>query len=460
MDGDRTIVMESVRIGAGAAYAGDRVEPAVELAREADLDYLVFECLAERTIALAERRQREGGVGYNELLEERLRRLLPHCIENDVRVITNMGAADPEGAAAAARAVVDEGDASLTVATVTGSDVIDMFDGFGPETFGGDAVADYRDRAVSAHAYLGVDAVVDALELGADVVVSGRVADPSLFLAGMVHEFGWSLSPLDPADAVGQGVAVGHLLECAGQLTGGYFADPGRKDVPDLSRLGFPYATVACDGSASVHSLPDAGGRVTEATCTEQLLYEIADPERYVTPDAVADFGGVTFEPVDRAVDGEPVAGVAVSGATAALRTETLKVNVSYDDGWIGIGKMSYAGPNALGRAELAADVVRTRLDKIGVELRDFRVDYVGVDALHGETGREHAGDPYEVRLRVAGKCASETDARAVAREVERLYTNGPAGGGGARKDVRPNVGLVSTLISRDAVEPEVCVDD
>ncbi|WP_251329843.1 acyclic terpene utilization AtuA family protein [Haloplanus pelagicus] len=452
--------MESVRIGAGAAYAGDRIEPAVELARDADLDYLVFECLAERTIALAEYRQRGGGVGYNELLEERIERVIPHCIEHDVTVITNMGAADPAGATAAARAVVDDCDASLTVASVTGSDVTDGFDAFDDETFGDEAVADYRDRAVGAHAYLGVDGVVEALERGADIVIGGRIADPSLFLSAMVHEFGWSPSALESPVAVGQGIAIGHLLECAGQLTGGYFADPGRKEVPDLGRLGFPYATVAREGSASVHSLPETGGRVTEATCTEQLLYETADPARYVTPDAVADFGGVTLEPVDRAVDGEPVAGIAVSGATAAPRTETLKVNVSYDDGWIGVGELSYAGQNALERAELAADVVRTRLDTVGVDPRELRVDYVGVDALHGTTGRERADDPYEVRLRVAGKCDAESDARAVAREVERLYTNGPAGGGGASMDVRRNVGIVSTLLARSAVEPAVSVDE
>lgn len=275
----------------------------------------------------------------------------------------------------------------------------------------------------------------------------------------MVQESEWSTVPPEPADAVSQGITVGHLLDCAGPLTGGYFADPGRKDVDDLGHLGFPYAAVTPDGNASVHSLPAAGGSVTERTCTEQLLYETTDPERYITPDAVADFSGVDLDAVDRVVDGEPVPGVAVTGGTASPRTEILKVNVSYDDSWIGIGEISYRGPNALARAELAADVVRTRLDTIDSDVRELRTDCVGVDALHSQFGRERAGEPYEVCLRVAAKCTTEADAQTVAREVERLYTNGPAGGGGAQKTVWRNIGLVSTLISRDVVEPEVDLD-
>lgn len=442
---------DELRIGAGAGYAGDRIEPAVELARRPDLDYLVFECLAERTIALARLEMVNGdGHGYNPLLEDRLRAVLPACVENDVRVVTSMGAANPVGAAERARAIAtDLGHPDLAVASVSGSDVVDRFETLETETFDGEPTADYADDAVAADAYLGVGGIVEALDAGADLVITGRVGDSSLFLAPMVYEFDWTLEPLSRKDAVGQGLVAAHLIECAGQVTGGYHADPGQVDVPDLADLGFPVAEVSPDGEVTIAKSPETGGRITERSCTEQLCYEVHDPANYLTPDAVVDFSDVAVEQVaeDR---------VRVSGATATVRPDTLKVSIGYDAGVRGIGEISYAGPGAEERARLAGDIVRERLDRRGVPLGDLRVDLVGVDALHGPLGTE--GDPYEVRLRVAATCPTETAARAVAREVETLYTNGPAGGGGARMDVSRIVGVVSTLVDRDLVEPTVRV--
>ena len=287
--------MRHIRIGSGAGYSGDRIDPAVELAEQGSLDYLVFECLAERTIALAQKARRlDPAAGFDPLLEERMRAVLPLCARHSIRIVTNMGAANPLGAMERTRAVARSlGIPRLKIAAVTGDDVLELVRD-GDYTFPeiGQTARSMGDRLISANAYLGAEGIVGALAAGADVVITGRVADPSLFLAPLLHEFGWSASDWN---RLGQGTVVGHLLECAGQVTGGYFADPGYKDVPRLARLGFPLAEVAEDGSAVITKVAGSGGLVTRATCTEQLLYEIQDPAAYLTPDVVADFTRVTL---------------------------------------------------------------------------------------------------------------------------------------------------------------------
>ncbi len=452
--------MRTLRIGAGAGYAGDRIEPALELAEHGALDYLVFECLAERTIALAQQRRLANPAGgYDPMLAERMRRVLPACAARGVRVITNMGAANPEAAAReVARVARELGLAGLRIAAVTGDDVTDALRradmSFADlplmETDG--RVADVADKMISANAYLGAGPIVEALAGGADVVVTGRVGDPAMFLAPLVHAFGWAM---DDWPRLGRGTLVGHLLECAGQVTGGYFADPGHKDVAGLARLGFPLAVVGPDGDAVITKVAGSGGMVTRATCTEQLLYEVHDPARYVQPDVVADFSNVRLR-----ADGPDR--VAVTGGTGHPRTPTLKVSIGTRDSFIGEGQMSYAGAGALARARLALDIVAERLALTGVEASELRFDVIGVDALHRgpHVGQDNVGltnaEPGEVRIRVAGRTASMREAVRIGDEVETLYTNGPAGGGGAWKAARELVAVVSTLLPREAVTPRV----
>ena len=440
--------MRTVRIGAGAGYSGDRIEPALELAEHGALDYLVFECLAERTIALAQqRRLADPAAGYDPLLGERMRAVLPACAARGVRVITNMGAANPIAAAReVARIARDAGLAGLRIAAVTGDDVTAALrDADLPliETAG--RVGDVADRMIAANAYLGAGPIVEALAGGADVVVTGRVGDPAMFLAPLVHAFGWAM---DDWVRLGRGTLVGHLLECAGQVTGGYFADPGHKDVAGLARLGFPLAEVAPDGDAVITKVAGSGGAVTRATCTEQLLYEVHDPARYIQPDVVADFSGVRLR-----ADGPDR--VAVSGGSGHPRTATLKVSIGYRDSFIGEGQLSYAGAAALPRARLALDIVAERLRLTGVETSELRFEVIGVDAVHRGPPLG-MGDPGEVRIRVAGRTKSLREAVRIGNEVETLYTNGPAGGGGAWKAARELVAVVSTLLPREAVTPRV----
>ena len=440
--------MRTVRLGAGAGYAGDRIEPAVELAERGDLDYLVFECLAERTIALAQQAKlRDPEGGYDPLLEARLRAVLGPCRARGIRIVTNMGAANPVAAARKAGALAREmGLAGLRIAAVTGDDLLDAVragDFVLEES--GEPVAGLGNRVVSANAYLGAAPIVAALADGADVVITGRVGDPALFLAPLVHAFGWAMNDWE---RLGRGTLAGHLLECAGQITGGYFADPGRKDVSGLARLGFPIGIVAEDGTVEITKVEGSGGQVSLATCKEQLLYEVHDPARYLQPDVVGDFSAVEMAQVgpDR---------VRATGATGSPATGLLKVSVGYVDSYIGEGQMSYAGPGALARGRRAREVVRERLALTGVVTSELRCDLIGVDALHGEAlsaGRE----PHEVRLRVAGRTDTLAEAVRIGNEVETLYTNGPAGGGGAWKSAREVVAVQSVLVPAGLARPRV----
>jgi hypothetical protein len=441
--------VRTIRLGAGAGYSGDRIEPAVELAERGALDYLVFECLAERTIALAQQRRcRDRSLGYDPLLESRMRAVLSAALRGGTRIITNMGAAN---AVAAARKTVEVarelGVRGVRVAAIIGDDVLEAVRrGNYRLEESGESVASLGDRIVSANAYLGVEPMVSALARGAQVVITGRAADPAIFVAPLVHEFGWSLE--DPV-RMGQATVIGHLLECAGQITGGYFADPGFKEVEGLARLGFPIGEVQENGDVTITKLPGTGGQVTAATCKEQLLYEIHDPQRYFQPDVVADFSHVEIDEVgpDR---------VRVRGGRGSRRPPSLKVSIGYVDGYIGEGQISYAGPGAVGRARLALDIVRERLNLIGVRSSEARFDLIGIDSLHGTGLSRGHPDPYEVRLRVVARADSQDEADRIGNEVETLYTNGPAGGGGATRLTREVLAVQSVLLPRELVSPSI----
>lgn len=441
--------MRTIKIGSGAGYSGDRIEPAVELAETGDIDYLVFECLGERTVALAQQaRMKTPELGYDPLLEERMRAVLPLCAAKGIKLVTNMGAAHPEAAARKTAEVARAlGLASLKIAAVTGDDVLDACkEGDLPILEFEGSIRQLGNRLLSANAYLGAGPMADALHAGADVVITGRASDPALFLAPMIHAFGWAM---DDWNRLGQGTVAGHLLECAGQITGGYFADPGYKDVPDLARLGFPIGEIGEDGSLVVTKVEGSGGEVTTRTCKEQLLYEVHDPARYIQPDVVADFSDVEVEEIgaDR---------VRVTGGRGAKRTDTLKVSVGYIDSFIGEGQISYAGPGALARGRLALDIVRERLKLTGVAATELRFDLIGVDSLHGAQLSAHANEPYEVRVRVTGRTETLREAIRIGNEVETLYTNGPAGGGGAWKSARDVVAVASVLLPRELAKPQV----
>ena len=420
----------TIRIGAGAGFAGDRIEPAVALAERGELAALALECLAERTIALGQRRRlADPGSGYDPRLLARLAPLLPITLRAGTRVLTNMGAADPVAAGRVVRTLLDEIGPEADVGVVTGDDVLDRVDLDAPALEDGLPLRAHGE-IVSADAYLGADAIRPALEAEAAVVITGRVADPSLFLAPLAHHFGWDA---DDADTMAAGTLVGHLLECAGQLTGGYLADPGTIDVPGLADLGFPFAEVDGDGSAVYGKLPGTGGRLDRHTVREQLLYEVTDPAGYATPDVLLDLREVTLDQVG-------VDRVRVQGARGRPRPDELKVSVGYRAGHRVEAEISYTGPNAVARGRLAADVVATRLSGLATPR---------IEVLGGET---------DCRLRVAALGHDRGLLDTVGHEVEALYTNGPAGGGGVRVHTTEVIGVLSTLVPRELARPEVTI--
>lgn len=437
--------METIRLGCGAGFSSDRLGPAIDLAQRGALDYLVFECIGERTMAFGHRdRMLDARRGYNPQLAARMRGVLSHCHANGTRIVTNMGVANPRAAALLTVDIARElGLHGLKVACVEGDDVTALVT---PETAFMDhpgTVADTGLRMVGANVYLGVEALLPALAAGADVVIAGRIADPALFLSPLVHRFGWAL---DDWTALGRGTLAGHLMECGMQITGGYFADPGFKDVPRLADCGFPIAEVRPDGSFVVTKLADTGGCVTPATVKEQLLYEVHDPSAYLTPDVTADFSRVSIRPdgADR---------VLVAGADGTARPEKLKVTIGFDGGFLGEAGVSYAGPNARARAELAADVVRERLTRINQLGGDLRIDLVGVNALF-QTAEVAATDAADIRLHVGLRSTEREDIDTMLWEVESLLCCGPAGGGGYRGQVTPCVVTHSCLIDRTLVHP------
>lgn len=440
-----------VRIGAGSSFADDRIAPAVELAERGKLDFLVFECLAERTVARENQtRLKDPAKGYTPRLIERMAEVLPPCVRNGVRIVSNMGAANPAAAAGEIRRHAREsGLGEVSCAMVLGDDVTEVLRRQPqlPIMESGAPLESLLPRMVSGNAYLGADVVCRALEIGAQVVVTGRVADPSLFLAPAMHRFGWRY---DDLPRIAAGTAAGHLLECCAQVSGGCFGDPGKKDVPDLARLGFPWVDMDAEGGFVVSKLEGTGGRVDLATCKEQLIYELHDPAEYITPDCVLDVTELEMAQVgqDR---------VRVTGARARPRTPTYKVTVGYDDGYIGEGQISYAGIHAVAKAKWAAEVVRQRLKDRGFTYSEVRVDLIGISSLHGAV--PVATEPYEVRLRLAMRTTDRKAAAAVGFETRALHVNGPGGGGGGSDPVvREVLAVQSVLLPRSLVDPQVVV--
>lgn len=441
--------MKKIRIGSGAGFAGDRLDPALHLMRSVDLDYIAFECLAERTIALAQLEKLENpNRGFDRLLDYRMRQLLPLAFSKGIRVLSNMGAANPESALETVSDLAkSQGLKGLRVAAVLGDDVLSLIlnqPGL-MQLENGRPVSEIFPNIISANAYLGAETLVEALDNGANVILTGRVADPSLFLAPLRFEFGWRP---DAWDLMGKGTMIGHLLECAGQISGGYYAGSFGKTVPDLWNLGFPYAEVNALGEGFISKAPGTGGLVSTATCTEQLLYEIHDPARYLTPDCTADFSGVNFKPIASDC-------VAFSGATGTPASDSYKVSVGYRNGFLADCQISYGGSDALARAKMAADIVRKRLLALGLEVSDLRTDFIGCNAIN-PLAPEGSMPPKEVRLRVAARLSRRSDAELLVNEVESLYTNGPYGGGGVVKRILELVSITSVLLPKVEVNPKV----
>jgi hypothetical protein len=442
-----------LRIGCGAGFSGDRWDaavPVVQTLRAAGGPAaLMFETLAERTLALAQlKRRQEPDGGWEPSLERFVAPVLRDCVEAGIPIVGNFGAANPAGAARRLQTLAASlGLPPLRIAVVAGDDLLaalpaERMERLLPAHLAGRPL-------VSANAYLGARQIAEALRAQAQVVVTGRVADPSLALGPMLAHFGWAD---DDWDRLACGTMAGHLLECGAQVTGGYFADPGVKDVPDVADAGFPIVEMHADGSFVVTKAAGTGGCVDRRTVTEQLLYEIHDPAAYLTPDVVADIGEAEL-----AEDGPDR--IRISGVRGRPRPAALKATLCYEGGWLAEGEISYAGPNAAARARLAADIVRTRLQRLGLGHLPLRADLIGVASVLADDGGHWWGHQElaprdDVRVRIASASAAKAEAEAVAREVLALYTCGPAGGGGVRTNVTPRLASDSCFVPRDWLQP------
>ncbi|MHA7684359.1 acyclic terpene utilization AtuA family protein [Cupriavidus sp. PET2-C1] len=439
-------------IGSGAGFSGDRTDAALPVVRTliaaGGPAVLMFETLAERTLALAQLARRNNPAhGYEPLLDALLAPVLGLCLANGIPIVGNFGAANPHAAAQRVRALAAElGLAPPRVAVVEGDDlshdagraVLRKIVGAGfPEA-----------RFVCANAYIGARGIADALRAGAQVVVCGRVADPALAVGPAMAHFGWSWQDWD---RLARATMAGHLLECGAQVTGGYFADPGMKDVPDVHAVGYPIVRLDEDGNIEVSKAADTGGCVDLRTVKEQLLYEVHDPAAYLTPDVIADISAATVEQIgpDR---------VAVRNVRGRERPEQLKANLFYEGGWIAEGEISYAGPNAAARARLAAQIVRKRMELLGHAV-PIRFDLIGVLSVFADDGgrllqqtQPGEAQAQDVRLRAALAHEDKPVAEALLREVNALYTCGPAGGGGVRTALRARLNAMSCLVPRSAV--------
>lgn len=441
--------MASIRIGTGSAWWGDRVEPARLNAERGYLDYLCFETMAEATISTAQVRKRRDPdfAGYDTYLDDRMQAVLPGCLKRGTRIVSNQGWINPDGAAERIVHWLREfGGRGIKVAAVSGSLITDRVLAETDTILeNGRKTATLRDSMVSAEAYLGAEPIVDALRQGAQIVVTTRVADPSIFLAPMMHEFGWN--PLDHA-RLGAGSAIGHILECGAQATGGYFADPGFKDVPEPWNLAFPIAEVDETGTATIGKVSGTGGAITTMTIKEQLLYEVHDPANYITPDVVVDFTTARLQELGPDL-------IRVSGITGKPRTPTLKVSIGCAEGFIGEDMFFYAGPGALRRAELARRILEERFKIIGLKAEDVRIDFIGVNAIHGQASRTDGPEPYEVAVRVAARALTRAEAFKIGREVDGMAVSG-VGMTGKRVPhqdrVREVIGVWSSLIPRAKV--------
>jgi hypothetical protein len=447
-----------IRLGAGAGFWGDALDPAVELMKHGDLDYMSFDFLAELTMALLQRQKlKDPQAGYVPDVVSYMQALMPLARERGTKLVSNGGGANPR---AAGERIVDAarqlGLRGLKVGVVEGDDLLGRLDEllaqgipFANLETGETTLAAMRNRVVSANAYIDCSGIVAALAQDADVVVTGRVSDNGPYVGPIMHEFGWRHDD-HHADRIAAAITVGHLAECAAGVTGGMSSRWA--EMPRTGEIGFPLIEFSRDGTAVITKLPGTGGRVDQWTVKEHLLYEVGDPRNYLMPDGVPDFTSIQLDEIgpDR---------VQLAGIRGRTRPDTLKLIIGYSDGWIGEGMMFFPWPDALGRAQKAKDTLLERFRRLGLEAEAMHFDFVGINMLHGPAAPMPDYEPNEVGLRVAVKTATREEAEKVRRACSNLWIMGPGGTSfGTPLKPRPVISCWPTLVPRAAVEQHVTI--
>jgi hypothetical protein len=449
--------MQTVRIGGGLGFYGDSWRPVLATLERGNVSYIASDHLAELTLAILQKdRRRDPRLGYTRDLVPMLRDLLPEARRRGVRFVLNAGGLNPEGARVALAGLLHSLGMRLHVGIVTGDSVLEQLDELQAAGVSlahmdtGAPLATVRDRLLFASAYLGARPIARALADGADIVLTGRVADAALVLGPLIYEFGWEP---DDLDALAGGTVAGHLLECSGQATGGNFGGDWRT-IPDLAHIGYPIAEVSRDGSAIITKAPGTGGRVSFDTLREQLLYEVHDPRRYITPDVVVDLTSLHLEEIGPDQ-------VRVSGARGYPPPETLKIVAGYEDGYLGQTVIGYSWPDALAKAQAAAAILQTHMAEVGLHPEEICIEYLGYNSIHGHLADStHVGDLNEVYLRLAIRTRTEAEAAQLGRLAPPLGLSGPPfiGGVGGMSPTRALLGIWPTLAPRALIEPGVRV--
>ncbi|GBC82145.1 hypothetical protein HRbin10_01266 [bacterium HR10] len=448
--------MKTIRIANGQGFWGDSLDAPIEQATLGPIDYLSLDYLAEVTMSILQKQKaRDPRLGYARDFVPLMARLLPICLEKNITVIANAGGVNPRACAEAVRDVArDLGLSGVRIGIVAGDDILDRLDDLmarGHELRNldtGRPLSDVRPRVQSANVYFGAFPIVEALRQGARVVITGRVTDAALALAPMIYEFGWRE---DEYDKLAAGVVAGHLIECGAQCTGGN-SQIAWKTIPDLDRIGYPIAEVSEDGTFVITKHEGTGGRVTAAILKEQLLYEIGDPRRYIAPECIADFTTVRLDEVgpDR---------VRVWGVRGAPPTEFYKVSISYFAGYKAVGTLVYSWPDAYEKAKLADQILRKRLQRLGLQFDEILTEFLGVNACHGPLAPEPSPNLAEVQLRISVRSEDPQAVERFTREISPLILNGPptaTGFAGGRPRVEEILAYWPALLPKSEATPTV----
>ena len=450
---------EKVRIASGQGFWGDLQSAPIDQVTKGPIDYLVMDFLAEVTMSIMQKqRKRNPDLGYARDLVTIVDQILPYCVKHNIKIITNGGGANPKACSEAIRrGAQKKGITGFKIGTVLGDDILDRITEFRRGGIGldnmdsGESIDSVGAKLLSAHCYFGAMPIVKALQDGAQIVITGRTTDTGLTLAPMMYEFGWHQ---EEWDKLASGTVAGHILECGGQASGGNFSADWRA-VPDLAHIGFPIAEAYPSGDFVITKHPHTGGMVTAQTVKEQLLYEIGDPTRYITPDVIADFTTIQ-------IDQEGMDRVKVFGVQGRPTTDLYKVSMSYHDGYAAFGTLTFSWPDALPKARAADEILRTRLRDAGLAFEEIRSEFLGLDSCHGPLAKT-SGEINEVVLRIGVRSHSHADVERFGRELAPLILTGPpgvTGFAGGRPKPSEVISYWPALIPKRVVTPEVFVNE
>lgn len=447
--------MKTVRIGSGSGFWGDNLDPAIEIAKHGDVQYLAYDFQGEPTIPILQKmRQKNPDAGFVPSVRAVVRGVLPICLEKGIKILTNAGGANPQACADSIIAAAKEiGITKLKVGVVTTNDIqakveelLDKGVAFANLDTGDEDLGRVRDRLVGSYVYSGAYGYVEALEAGCDIIVSDRATDDAAILAPLVYEFGWKW---DEWDKLAIGILAGHLIECGAACSGGITSL--WQEVPEPWNIGYPIAEVNEKGELFITKVDGTGGLINRVTLTEHLLYEVHDPGNYLMPEVITDFTHVEMEEVAKNR-------VKVWGAKGKPAPATLKVGLAYTDGFIGEAETAVTWPNAVAKARRSIEIIRKRFEMVNLKAEEVRFDMIGVDSCHWTAAPEPDPDINEVRIRVAAKCAERSEAGKVAREAVMLMGTGPIGSTGQLATPAPRevFALWPTLIAREEVVQSV----